>query len=175
MRIFIVGPMASGKTTIGAQLAKSLQLDFFDSDQEIEISTGVNINWIFEKEGEKGFRKREVKIIDVITKRNNFVLSTGGGSILMKKNRINIKKGDHIIYLKISLNNQLKRTMHDKTRPLINLEDKKTTLKNLQKIRTSFYKEISTMEINQDGRSSSHIIKEIISNIHEGQHGLSEN
>ena len=93
----------------------------------------------------------------------------------MKKNRINIKKGDHIIYLKISLKNQLKRTMHDKTRPLINLEDKKTRLKNIQKIRASFYKEISTMEINQDGRSSSHIIKEIISNIHEGQHGLSEN
>ena len=136
------------------------------------VSDCIKSGWISAGSYVKKFEKKFAKLV---SRKYAVSVSSGTAALDIAIKSINIKKGDHIIYLKISLNYQLKRTMYDKTRPLINLEDKKTTLKNLQKIRTSFYKEISTMEINQDGRSSSHIIKEIISNIHEGRHGLSEN
>ena len=87
MRIFIVGPMGSGKSTIGKKLAKSLSLDFVDTDQEIESKTGVEISWIFEKEGEKGFREREKVILKELLKRNHLVISSGGGTVLLEENR----------------------------------------------------------------------------------------
>ena len=85
--IFLVGPMGAGKSTVGKQLAKSLGRDFFDSDKEIERRTGVSISWIFEMEGEAGFRAREQKVIEELTDMKNIVLATGGGAILSADNR----------------------------------------------------------------------------------------
>ena len=165
MRIFIVGPMASGKSLVGPELAKLFKLPFFDSDKVIESKTGVNINWIFEKENEEGFRKRETTVLKEISKRNNFVLSTGGGSILKKENREIIKTGDHVIYLQTSVNTQIKRTKFDKRRPLIDVKDKKITLNNLAEIRNPLYEEVATLTIQEKRTNFQNLIKRIAANI----------
>jgi len=165
MRIFIVGGMASGKSSIGVELAKSLHLDFFDTDLMIEKKTGVNIGWIFDKEGEKGFRLREERAIEEISKKDNFVLATGGGAILSKKNRSIIKKGDHVIYLMVSIKTQLKRTMYNKSRPLINVDDKEKTLRDIAKDRAKFYEKIATIKINPNDRDLSYTIDKITKEI----------
>ena len=90
--VFLVGPMGVGKTTIGRALAERMNLEFFDSDQEIEAATGADIPWIFDVEGEQGFRHREVKMINLLSGRKNIVLATGGGAVLDKKNRKRLKK-----------------------------------------------------------------------------------
>ena len=164
MRIFIVGAMASGKSSIGVKLAKSLHLDFFDTDRMIEKKTGVNISWIFEKEGEKGFRSREELAME-ISKKDNFVLATGGGAILSKKNRSIIKKGDHVIYLMVSIKTQLKRTMYNKSRPLINVDDKEKTLRAIAKDRAKFYEKIATIKINPNDRNLSYTVDKITKQI----------
>ena len=165
MRIFIVGSMASGKSSVGIELAKSLHLDFFDTDHIIEEKTGVNISWIFEKEGEKGFRTREELVMEEISKKDNFVIATGGGSILSKKNRSIIKKGDHVIYLMVSIKTQLKRTMYNKSRPLININDKEKTLRAIAKDRTKFYEKIATIKINPNNQNISNTIDKITKQI----------
>ena len=87
MNIFIVGPMGSGKSTVGKIISSELFLNFFDTDGEIETRTGASIDWIFDLEGEDGFRKRETKVLEEMVKQNSIVLSTGGGIILSETNR----------------------------------------------------------------------------------------
>ena len=86
-RVFLVGPMGAGKTTIGRLLAQQLKLAFVDSDREIEERTGADIPWIFDVEGEEGFRDREQQIIDELTQREGILLATGGGVVLRSENR----------------------------------------------------------------------------------------
>ncbi|ARC55000.1 shikimate kinase [Candidatus Riesia sp. GBBU] len=160
--IFLIGPMGSGKSTIGKQLSKKLNMNFFDSDKEIEKKTGVNVSWIFDVEGEKGFRKREKKIICSIVKNNNIVLATGGGSIESKKVRDSLSSRGVVIYLKTSIEKQIIRIKSNKGRPL--LQDNKSTyriLKNFAYTRNPIYKEISDLAILTDDCN----IKEIISKI----------
>ena len=83
MNIFIVGPMGSGKTTVGKIVAGELFLDFHDTDAKIEDSTGVTIDWIFDIEGEAGFRKRETTILKEMVALNSIVLATGGGIVIV--------------------------------------------------------------------------------------------
>jgi shikimate kinase len=113
--IFFVGLMGAGKTTIGRQLAKQLNRTFYDSDHEIERRTGVNIPLIFELEGEEGFRKREALVIEELSCMRNIVLATGGGAVLMQKNRENIKQGGTVIYLRANVQELWQRTRNDKT------------------------------------------------------------
>ena len=89
--VFLVGPMGVGKTTIGRALAEYLGIDFYDSDQEIEASTGADIPWIFDVEGESGFRSREIRMIDQLSSKKNIVLATGGGAVLSSDNRQRLK------------------------------------------------------------------------------------
>ncbi|MEC7865882.1 MAG: shikimate kinase, partial [Pseudomonadota bacterium] len=118
MRIFIVGHMASGKSTLGKQLAQSLQIDFLDIDIEIEKNAGAEISWIFEVEGEEGFREREKKALKRSVEKNNVVISTGGGIVTKKENRdLMIAKGK-VVYLKTPIEVLLERTEKDKKRPL---------------------------------------------------------
>jgi len=117
--IFLIGPMGAGKSTIGRQLAKKLSMEFYDSDQEIEKRSGVDISWIFDIEGEIGFRKREKKIISEIVSKNGVVLSTGGGSILSREIRNKLSSRGIVIYLETSIEQQLIRTKQDKKRPLL--------------------------------------------------------
>jgi shikimate kinase len=106
-RVFLIGPMGAGKTTIGRRLAQVLRRDFFDSDQEIEQRAGASIPLIFEVEGEAGFRVREKAMIAELTQRPAIVLATGGGAILDPDNRRCLVGRGFVVYLHASVNEQL--------------------------------------------------------------------
>ena len=161
MRIFIVGPMASGKSTIGKRLAQKLNLQFIDIDKEIESRAGTDIPWIFEVEGEKGFRKREEKVLEESIKESNIVISTGAGIVLSKRNRDLMTRSGKVIYLEASLKIQLKRTQNDKSRPLLMDENKEEVLKKLKKEREPIYEEISNLKINQENKKLKQVVEEI--------------
>ena len=119
MNIFIVGPMVSGKSTVGKIISDELFMNFFDTDEEIETRTGASIDWIFDLEGEEGFRKRESAILAEIVKKNSIVLSTGGGIILSEENRELLSSRGTVFYLATPIYVQIERTAKDKDRPLL--------------------------------------------------------
>ena len=162
MRIFIVGPVASGKSVIGKKLAQTLAVNFVDTDKEIEKNAGVDISWIFEVEGEEGFRKREEKLLKEVSKKENSVISTGGGTIIGKQNRELMTSKGKVVYLEASIQVQLERTLKDKSRPLLIKGNKEETLISLKERREHLYKEIADITIKQEGKSHNKIVQEII-------------
>lgn len=148
--IFLVGPMGAGKTTIGRQLAKSLGLDFVDSDHEIENRTGVGIPLIFEVEGEAGFRRREREMIDELTRRGNIVLATGGGAVLDAANRAHLSARGQVVYLHASLEHLLKRTAKDRNRPLLQTDNPRARLQQILEQRDPLYREIADLVVETD-------------------------
>ncbi len=159
--IFLIGPLGSGKTTIGRQIAARLDMQFYDSDKEVENRTGVDIALIFEIEGEDGFRKRESKILDELTALNGILLATGGGAILSEDNRDRLKSRGKVIYLKSSLENLLERTSRDKRRPLLNTDDRKTTMLKMLETRGPLYEDSADIIVQTDNNA----IKQIVTNI----------
>lgn len=160
--LFLVGPMGAGKSTIGRQLARSLHCEFVDSDREIELRTGVDIPFIFEKEGEEGFRKREADIIDELTRRQGIVLATGGGAVMRETNRNHLARRGTVIYLHTSVDQQLARTARDRNRPLLQTEDPRARLESLMAAREPLYRELAAMVIDTDGRSVKDVVREIL-------------
>ena len=160
--LFLTGPMGAGKSTIGRQLSKQLDLPFHDSDHEIEARTGVNIPLIFDLEGEAGFRKRESIVIDELTQLAGIVLATGGGAILDSANREHLGNRGKVIYLHASVNQQLKRTRMDRNRPLLQTEDPRARLEELMAIRDPLYREIASIVINTDGMRVRDVVKKIL-------------
>lgn len=141
--LFLVGPMGAGKTTIGRHLAEILSWPFVDSDHEIETRTGASIPWIFDVEGEEGFRKREEQMIAELSKRQHIVLATGGGAVLREANRQYLQQRGTVIYLETPVSMQLERTAHDKNRPLLQTADPQQRLTELLKIRDPLYRKIA--------------------------------
>jgi shikimate kinase len=134
--IFLIGPMGAGKSSIGRYLAKELQFTFYDSDKEIETQAGVSIPWIFDVEGEMGFRKREERIMAELSAKSPIVLATGGGSILSSANRAVLAARGIVIYLTVSLQQQLERVSQTHDRPLLlHATDPAKVLADLQKQR----------------------------------------
>src|SRR5688500_1703693 len=129
--VFLIGPMGSGKTAVGKQLARLLHLQFYDSDAEIELRTGVDIPYIFEKEGEAGFREREREIIDALTQLDHVVIATGGGAVLLPENRERLSARGHVVYLNTGIEQQLERTRHGRQRPLLYTDDPEGKLRQL--------------------------------------------
>ena len=160
--LFLTGPMGAGKSTIGRQLAKQLGLPFYDSDHEIESRTGVDIPLIFELEGEAGFRKREVTVIDELTRLPNIVLATGGGAVLDPANREHLKTRGRVIYLHTSVNHQLKRTRKDRNRPLLQTGNPRKKLEELMAVRDPLYREIASIIIDTDGMRVRDVVKIIM-------------
>ena len=162
MRLILIGPMASGKSTVGRKLSKRLNLDFIDVDEEVEKSAGVSISWIFDVEGEKKFRERESKELINSLKNDNCVIATGGGVILTEQNRSLIKKGT-VIYLETSIQTQLERTLNDNKRPLL-LESENTeqTLRELKGIRDPLFEECANITIKEGKNSHNEVVDEII-------------
>jgi len=160
--LFLTGPMGAGKSTIGKQLAKQLDLPFHDSDHEIESRTGVDIPLIFELEGEAGFRKREASVIDELTCLPNIVLATGGGAVLDPANREHLKTRGRVIYLHTSVNHQLKRTRKDRNRPLLQTGNPRKKLEELMSIRDPLYREIASIVIDTDGMRVRDVVKIIM-------------
>ncbi|MCW8879735.1 MAG: shikimate kinase AroK [Kangiellaceae bacterium] len=164
--IFLVGPMGAGKTTIGKQLAQNLHLEFVDSDQEIEARTGAAIDWIFDIEGEDGFRKREKTIIAELTQRQGIVLATGGGAIIEPENRTFLAGRGIVVYLETSIDQQLERTRRDKRRPLLqSSDDPEATLIELHENRDKLYREIADIVVATNENSIKSVANKIVSQI----------
>ncbi len=158
MRIFIVGPMASGKSTLGKNLAQTLEIDFLDTDNEIEKKAGAEISWIFEVEGEEGFRERERKALQKSAEKDNVVISTGGGIVTIEENRDLMNAKGKVVYLKTPIEIQLKRTENDKKRPLLSQGNKEQTLRVLKEERDPQYEEIADITINHDQQKNRNVV-----------------
>jgi shikimate kinase len=161
-RIFLIGPMGAGKTTIGKQLAQSLGMTFNDSDQEIQRRTGVDIPTIFEYEGEDGFRQREQQAIDDLTQLDNQVLATGGGAVLRSENRQHLAARGIVVYLACSAKQQHERTYRDRNRPLLQTEDPLGRLQALMAEREPLYLATADYTVSTEGRSASAVANEIL-------------
>ena len=162
MNIFIVGPMGSGKSTVGKIISDELFLNFFDTDDEIENRTGASIDWIFDLEGEEGFRKRESNILKEMVQKNSIVLSTGGGIILSENNRELLSSRGTVFYLSTPISVQLERTAKDKDRPLLKNGDPGQILEELHAKRKDLYKSVSDHIVETEDKSSQTIASEII-------------
>jgi shikimate kinase len=163
--IFLIGPTGSGKTAVGRQLARDTGLRFFDSDLEIEKRTGVEVSYIFEKEGESRFRERESEMIRELTAQDGIVLATGGGAILAPENRERLAANGVVVYLRTGVNEQLRRTGRSSKRPLLNRRNPREVLETMAAVRTPLYEEIADLELdtnNQRVRSVAQKLREML-------------
>jgi shikimate kinase len=161
-RIFLIGPMGAGKTTIGKQLAQRLGYGFLDSDLELQERTGVNIPTIFDIEGESGFRERERAIIDQLTQAPDMVLATGGGAVLSEENRKHLGSRGMVVYLHCRPRFQYERTRHDRNRPLLQTENPLAKLQALFSERDPLYRQLADIIVTTEKRPASAVIHEII-------------
>lgn len=164
--IFLIGPMGAGKSTIGRTLAKELKLEFYDSDEVIETRAGADLAWIFDIEGEEGFRRREQKIIEELTQKNNIVLATGGGAVLTPENRNALAGRGTVIYLKTSLQQQYERTKRDTKRPLLRTPNLEDTLERLRSASEPFYNELADISFETDKLTVKAVANNIIKYIY---------
>lgn len=161
--IFLVGPMGAGKSTIGRHLAQLLNMEFFDSDQEIEQRTGADVGWVFDVEGEAGFRDREEKVINELTENKGIVLATGGGSVQSRETRNRLLGRGVVVYLETTIEKQLIRTQRDKKRPLLQVDSPpREVLEALAKERNPLYEEIADVTICTDDKSAKLVANQII-------------
>ncbi|WP_339486997.1 shikimate kinase AroK [Pseudomonas sp. EL_65y_Pfl2_R95] len=160
--LILVGPMGAGKSTIGRLLAKELRLPFKDSDKEIEHRTGADIPWIFDVEGEQGFREREQSVIVELCESQGMVLATGGGAVMRPENRAALYKGGRVVYLHASVEQQINRTARDRNRPLLRAPDPGKVLRDLLALRDPLYREIADIVIETDERPPRMVVQEIL-------------
>ena len=164
--IFLIGPMGAGKSTIGKYLAQQLHMEFYDSDHEIERRTGADISWVFDVEGEEGFRDREEKVINDLSELQGIVLATGGGSIKSKESRNRLSARGIVVYLETPVEKQLARVQKDKRRPLLQTEEEpKDVLERLAAERNELYLEIADYVVRTDEQGAklvAHHIAELI-------------
>jgi shikimate kinase len=163
--IFLIGPTGSGKTAVGRLLARETGLRFVDSDHEIEKRTGVDVGYIFEKEGEQRFRERETEMIRELTALQGVVLATGGGAVLAPENRERLAANGVVVYLRTGVNEQLKRTGRSRKRPLLNRKNPREVLESMAEVRTPLYEEIADLALdtnNQRVRSVTQKLREML-------------
>jgi shikimate kinase len=164
--VFLIGPMGSGKTAVGRHLARALGLPFYDSDAEIERRTGVDIPFIFEKEGEAGFRQREREAIEALTLLPRIVLATGGGAVLLPENRRHLAERGCVVYLQTSVAQQANRVRYGRNRPLLSEGgDAATRLGQLMDARAPLYAEIADIIVPTDGRRVHSVAEHVLRTI----------
>ena len=166
MNIFLVGPMGSGKSSLGKKLAKSLDKKFIDTDKEIEKNERKTISEIFENSGESYFREKEREFLINIPNSLNMVIATGGGIVIDQENRKKLKE-NKVIFLNASVERQRKRTSRSDKRPLLKNVDRLKKLKELYDQRLELYKEVSDFEINVDKYKGKDILFKIIEELNE--------
>jgi shikimate kinase len=159
--VVLIGPMGAGKTTIGRMLADHLGYGFCDTDELIEERTGANIAWIFDVEGEQGFRDRESAMIRELTSRRRMVIATGGGAVLREENRRVLASIGLVVYLQTSVDQQLRRTRRDRKRPLLRTQDRATVLSDMLSLRDPLYREIADLVVRTDKRGARAVTLEI--------------
>ena len=150
--VYLIGPMGSGKTAVGRRLAAMLGKEFLDSDAEIERRTGVDVRFIFEKEGEARFRERERDVIADLTALEGVVVATGGGAVLDPSNRARLASTGTVVYLEASVDTQLQRTRPSRNRPLLMTGDPRAVLERLMSIRRPLYEEIANVRVDTTGQ-----------------------
>jgi shikimate kinase len=165
--LILVGPMGAGKSTVGRRLASLLGREFVDSDREIEQRTGVDIPTIFEFEQEAGFRDREAAVIEELTSRDGIVLATGGGAVLRPENRRHMKARGFVIYLRTSVDEQLRRTAHDRNRPLLQTPDPRARLEALLRERDPLYTEIADLVVDTDRGQARSLAQRIVKRLRQ--------
>lgn len=161
--VFLVGPMGAGKSTIGRLLAAELNLRFRDSDRVIEERTGADIPWIFDMEGEEGFRERETAVLSELASETNAVIATGGGIVLRAQNRELMKASGYVCYLTASIEQLVERTARDKKRPLLQVENPRQKIIDLLAVRDPLYQDAADFIVNTDRRSPKAVAQEIAS------------
>ncbi len=154
--------MGAGKSSVGKYLAKQLDMDFYDTDEEIEKRTGVDIGWIFDLEGEMGFHKRETAVITELAQLSNIVLATGGGSVLEPENRAILAQHGAVVYLEVSLPFQGARTVNDNRRPLLRVANKQDVLVQLMQEREPLYLSIADFRVVTDKRTVRAVADDIL-------------
>lgn len=159
--IFLIGSMGAGKSTLGRLLASALKRPFYDSDKVIEERCGASIPWIFDLEGEEGFRLRETQVIDELTQEQGIVLSTGGGSVLKEENRQFLKERGIVIFLRTTVEQQLLRTSKDRSRPLLQTENPRARLEELKEIRDPLYLATAHLIVDTDQRPPRQVMQAI--------------
>ena len=165
--IFLVGLMAVGKSTVGRLLAQALDYQFFDTDHVIEQRAGAEISWIFDVEGEEGFRERETHVLDDLTSRSAVVVATGGGAVLRSENRRMLADRGCVVHLDSPLQRLLERTGKDKKRPLLQAGDRAATLARLQAERGPLYEEIADYCFVTDRQTPKMLVREIVQKLKE--------
>lgn len=165
--LFLIGPMGVGKTTVGKLLAHELSLKFLDSDHEVEVSAGADISWIFDVEGESGFREREIKVIDELTQLPEVLISTGGGCILREGNRVALRSRGVVVFLDTSLDIQEARTKKDHKRPLLRGVDRRRVLTEMKALRDPLYQEVADIKVYVGESKSKRVVANIIDKLVE--------
>ncbi|WP_447553878.1 shikimate kinase AroK [Vreelandella sp. EE22] len=160
--LFLVGPMGAGKSTIGRLLAAQLSRTFYDSDHVIQDRCGADIPWIFDVEGELGFRLREAQMINELTRLRGVVLATGGGAVLREENRRALRERGTVIYLQTTVEQQLKRTARDRNRPLLQCVDREQVLNDMFAARDPLYRATSDITVRTDRRSPRAVVNDIL-------------
>ncbi|MDP3534393.1 shikimate kinase AroK [Halomonas sp. M1] len=164
--IFLIGPMGAGKSTIGRLLAGELSRPFYDSDHAIQDRCGADIPWIFDVEGEPGFRQREIQMIDELTRLSDVVVATGGGAVLREENRRALRERGTVVYLMTTVDQQLKRTAKDRNRPLLQCANREQVLNDMFATRDPLYRATSDITVRTDRRSPRAVVNEILRRVY---------
>lgn len=164
--IYLVGPMGAGKTTIGKLIANEMKLDFIDTDHEVEKKAGASISWIFDVEGEAGFRQRETKLLQEMSTVSGKVVATGGGIVLSEENRLLLKVNGVCVYLQASPEQLLERVGRDRKRPLLMApEGAGAVLQRIVKERDPLCREVAALIVQTNARPPRQLAKEIAKKI----------
>lgn len=157
--------MAVGKSTVGRLLADSLHMPFYDSDHEIEARAGAEIAWMFDVEGEEGFREREEHVLDDLSQMQGVVVATGGGAVKRANNRMRLAARGVVVHLDCPLKKLLNRTQNDKRRPLLQGDDREQVLANLLHERNPLYTEIADYRFVSGEQSARNLARQIVESL----------
>ncbi len=161
--LFLVGPMGVGKTTVGRLVADELSFPFYDTDREIEARSGADIPWIFDVEGESGFRQRESRVLEDLSLLQSVVLATGGGIVLKPENCHLLRERGFVVYLTAPLELLVERTAKDKRRPLLQVDDPRAVLKRTLEVRDPLYRSVAHWIAPTDDQNPRQLAKDIVS------------
>lgn len=151
-RIFLVGSMGAGKSAVGRTLARLMRYTFVDTDHEIEAQAGVDVSFIFDKEGEAGFRTRETRVLEALATRPQLVVATGGGCVVVERNREILGESGLVVYLSASVDQLYERVRYGSHRPLLLTDDPKTRLAEILTEREPLYRDLADIEIDTEGK-----------------------
>lgn len=169
--VYLIGPMGSGKTAVGRKLSVLLGMPFYDSDAEIEKRTGVDIRYIFDKEGEERFRAREREVIAELALLSGAIVATGGGAVLDRDTRERLAATGTVVYLRATVDAQLKRTQGTRNRPLLLAADPRAVLERLAVVRRPLYEEIADVTIDTTDRQVRAVAEDVRTRIETPAHG----